>query len=105
MPSFTLPGHKYLGPGNKLFSGKPTNEADKVARRHDFKYHLARGKKDIFRADHEAIKEFGTTKGISATIGKYGLSAKNFAEEKLLNQTIYPRFSGKYESTKKSYEI
>lgn len=96
MPSFTLPGHKYIGPGNKLLSGKPVSETDKTARRHDFKYHFAKGKADVFRADKEAIKEFGTQKGIPATLGKYGLTAKNFVEQKLLNQSIYPRFTGNY---------
>lgn len=34
----TLPGYKYLGPFNSLFSGKPVNKADEAARRHDFGY-------------------------------------------------------------------
>lgn len=96
MPSFTLPGHKYLGPGNKLFAGKPTSSADKIARRHDFKYHLSKGKRDIFRADKDAIKEFGQERGFGAKVGKFGLSAKNFIEEKIINQSIYPRFTGNY---------
>lgn len=34
----TLPGYRYLGPFNSLFSGKPTNKADEAARRHDLGY-------------------------------------------------------------------
>lgn len=38
-PGFTLPGYKYLGPGNSLNRGVPVNELDKAAKTHDEKYH------------------------------------------------------------------
>lgn len=94
MPAFVVPGHKYLGPGNKLFAGKPTNEADKVARRHDFKYHISKNKKDVFKSDHDAIKDFAKVGGLSGNIGKIGLGLKNLVEEGILNRSLYPFHSG-----------
>lgn len=35
---YTLPGYKYLGPGNELDVGEPTNELDKIAQEHDITY-------------------------------------------------------------------
>lgn len=35
---WTLPGYNYLGPGNSLDKGKPTNENDAAAFRHDVEY-------------------------------------------------------------------
>lgn len=32
---YTLPGYKYLGPGNELDLGEPTNELDKIAQERD----------------------------------------------------------------------
>jgi hypothetical protein len=38
MWDLTLPGYKYLGPGNKLNKGKPRSKADAVAKAHDIEY-------------------------------------------------------------------
>ena len=38
MWDLSLPGYKYLGPGNKLNKGKPTNYNDRVAKLHDEEY-------------------------------------------------------------------
>ena len=35
---WTLPGYNYLGPGNSLHKGPPTNENDAAAFRHDVEY-------------------------------------------------------------------
>lgn len=35
----TLPGYKYLGPGNSLNRGVPVNKLDAVAKKHDEQYH------------------------------------------------------------------
>lgn len=94
----TLPGYKYLGPGNKLKAGKPVNKVDRIARIHDYEYNKSRNKKQIFASDHKAIDRFKGESGFAARAGEYGLKAKNFVEEKILNKTIYPHFSGKYES-------
>ena len=38
MPDLSLPGYKYLGPGNPLDKGIPNNESDAVAEKHDYAY-------------------------------------------------------------------
>lgn len=35
---YTLPGYKYLGPGNSLDLGEPTNQLDRIAQEHDITY-------------------------------------------------------------------
>ncbi|KAL4721501.1 hypothetical protein ACJJTC_013475 [Scirpophaga incertulas] len=35
---YTLPGYKYLGPGNDLDLGEPTNDLDRIAQEHDQTY-------------------------------------------------------------------
>lgn len=89
MPNLTLPGYKYLGPGNDLFSGEPVNDADKVAQTHDWDYAQAKSKQDIFKADKSAIDSFKNTSGFGGFIGKTGLQIKNFFEESI-NHTVYP---------------
>jgi len=95
MPNLTLPGYNYLGPGNPLDSGTPVNKTDQIAEKHDWAYHYAKSDSDIFKADHQAIQEFGNESGLGAFLGKYGLEAKNLIEEKLIGKSIYPSFSGK----------
>lgn len=103
MPQFTLIGHKYLGPGNKLDSGEPTNSADYIAKIHDTEYSQAKTKEDIFRSDKKAIRDFTDdfveNKSIGSLIGLTGLSIKHGAET-LLDRVIYPPLSGKYASSK-----
>ncbi|CAB3226821.1 unnamed protein product [Arctia plantaginis] len=36
---WTLPGYKYLGPGNSLNRGTAVNALDSAAKKHDEKYH------------------------------------------------------------------
>lgn len=86
---FLLPGHKYLGPGNPINNGKPVNKADEIARQHDIAYDKSTTKNEIFNADEKAIASFSKEKGISNTIGEFGLSTKHFVE-KGINRTIYP---------------
>jgi hypothetical protein len=38
MPSLTLPGYNYCGPGNKLDNGEPTCATDAACKRHDQAY-------------------------------------------------------------------
>ncbi|XP_072463668.1 uncharacterized protein [Notamacropus eugenii] len=49
---YTLPGYKYLGPGNTLDHGEPTNQSDKAAKKHDQHYHL------IQQAEHNPYLYF-----------------------------------------------
>jgi Phospholipase A2-like domain len=38
IPDLTLPGYNYLGPGNELNKGNPTNKSDSTAQGHDYGY-------------------------------------------------------------------
>lgn len=84
MPSekidLTLPGHNYLGPGNNL-EGKPvTNEADLIAKNHDYEYHESTHQKDISKSDGKAVKQFENTSGIGAFLGANILETKRLTE-------------------------
>lgn len=57
-------GYNYLGPGNDLHRGKPTNRADRAAQKHDWRYHEyeKQGKRPKLvynQADEEFINEVG----------------------------------------------
>lgn len=104
MPQLTLIGHRYLGPGNPLDNGEPTNTADAIARQHDHEYHHAVDKQDIFESDRKAIAafadDFARNKSIGGLIGAAGLSIKH-GVEKLTDTVLYPRtFPGKYGTAK-----
>ena len=55
---FIFPGHKYLGPGNRLFSGRPVDSDDLIAQEHDLAYANAETSDDIVTADEKAIFAF-----------------------------------------------
>ena len=93
MPKLTLPGYKYLGPGNKLNIGKPVNEADSIAERHDWEYNSAKHQEDILESDNKAIDDFRNSflekPNIGSAAGYLGLGIKhNF--EKAINKVVYP---------------
>lgn len=63
MRDWTLPGYKYLGPGNRLNKGKPRNKNDAVAYKHDLAYdhHIKSGRNPYWNfndADEKAMNEF-----------------------------------------------
>nr|WAY26506.1 MAG: hypothetical protein [Parvoviridae sp.] len=97
MPNLTLPGFRYLGPGNSLDSGTPTNKADSIARDHDFEYDSATSKEDIYKSDFKAIGRFATNSftdfnpisRFGSTVGAIGLGAKT-AVERIKGDVIYP---------------
>lgn len=109
MPNFTLPGFRYLGPGNPLDSGTPTNKADSIARDHDFEYDSATSKEDIFKSDLKAIGRFTSNlftdlnpiSRFGSTVGAIGLGAKT-AVERIKGDVIYPSTSNL--STKRTLE-
>jgi len=60
MYDLSLPGSKYIGPGNKLRKGKPVGKADKLALKHDHQYANAgenANGEEIRAADREYMKE------------------------------------------------
>lgn len=94
---FIVPGHKYLGPGNKLKSGKPTNSADRIARHHDYEYDRAYNSSHIRKSDNKAIvrfaQDFAKNRNYGSALGALGLTAKS-GFERLTNKVIYPNISG-----------
>lgn len=96
-PTLLLPGHKYLGPGNKSqLSGNtavPVDKDDEIAAKHDNAYEVAKTKQDIYDADWSAVKEFGSdfieTGNYHSAIGAVGLGVKT-AAERLTNRVFYP---------------
>lgn len=112
---YTLPGYKYLGPGNELDLGEPTNELDRIAKEHDESYNeiqeeyeegIAAGKdeKNISKIAKTRIKEADETflkkvyeytptskyDGAARIAALTGIGTKYLGERVL--GTIYPRF-------------
>lgn len=91
MPLF--PGHRYLGPGNRLHNGEPVDEDDRIARRHDEAYSRAQSDADVFAADrqhtNEFFKDFVTTGNWHSALGAVSLGTKNLVEEKVLGRSLY----------------
>lgn len=106
-----FPGHKYLGPGNKLDNGEPIDKDDLIAQQHDKAYGIAKSAKDIHEADLIAINQFWndavTTGNYHSLVGAAGLSVKHLTE-KALGKVIYPRSlspTGMSLSNKKRYAL
>lgn len=74
----TVPGYKYLGPGNKLNKGDPVNETDLIAQIHDYEYDRAETSNEIREADQEAINKFANVENPSfgSYLGELGLGIK-----------------------------
>ena len=93
MRDWTLPGYKYLGPGNSLFKGRPTNEDDLIAFLHDLGYdHLIKNvKKNPYwnwnKADEEGLKRW-TTKTIGGRLARAFFKTKRAAAKVGLIGTI-----------------
>nr|QTE03713.1 MAG: hypothetical protein [Periparus ater parvoviridae sp.] len=91
---FLFPGHRYLGPGNKLDNGKPVDVDDEIAQEHDSAYHQAKSEADIFKADGVAISkfnhDFASNHNFHSLVGSAGLNVKNFVEESVLGRVLYP---------------
>nr|QOD39592.1 ORF1 [uncultured densovirus] len=89
----TLPGHKYIGPGNEEDLGEPVDVDDAIARKHDINYGKAKTQEDVVEADEEAISEFyddwKKTGNIHSVIGSVGLGIKKAVEGK--TGVLYPR--------------
>lgn len=99
----TLPGYKYLGPGNSLDEGDPVNSADAIAKVHDQEYEN-RTKEDVYSSDWKAIssfaEDFWKSPSIGNSAGVLGLGTKHIVE-KALGNVIYPNL-GNYNAWKKT---
>ncbi|GLH16689.1 Uncharacterized protein GBIM_20922 [Gryllus bimaculatus] len=104
----TLPGSKYIGPGNSLNAGEPVNNADTIAFLHDWAYVLAKSPQDVQEADEIAInyfdKEFKQSGNWQALVGEMGLCVKHFVELKL-GRVLYPSMSPGSETSRPESEV
>lgn len=92
----SLPGHNYLGPGNKTNNGPPVDSDDAIAQQHDIAYSRARSVSSIRSADRQAIGAFAgdfiEEGNWHSAVGAVGLGAKYAAESVIGVQ--YPRNVG-----------
>lgn len=91
---FIFPGHKYLGPGNKLDAGFPVDSDDLIAKQHDIAYESARTTEDVHTADNEAIFAFiidwFKNKNWHSAVGAVGLGLKHLVEL-ISGKIFYPK--------------
>lgn len=91
---FIFPGHKYLGPGNKLNAGPPVDTDDFIAKQHDLAYEDACTTEDVHFADKYAIFAFALDcirkKNWHSAIGAIGLGLKHLTEV-LCGRIFYPK--------------
>jgi len=103
-PTITLPGHKYLGPGNTLNTGAvPIDDDDKDAFNHDHDYSKAKTTDEVREADREHILTTvdKALKGdIHSAISAIGISGKYLGES--VSGVQYPIISG--ESLKSQFQ-
>lgn len=96
-PSITLPGHKYLGPGNTLNTGEePIDDDDKQAFNHDHDYAKAKTPEEVRAADAEHILNTipKILQGdIHSAISGSGILTKYGVES--ITGVKYPSFTGK----------
>lgn len=92
-----VPGHKYIGPFNRLDRGDPVDIDDHIAYKHDLAYDKAKTVEDVQKADAEAIAEFlqdyHATGNYHSLLGVIGLKGKVFVEK--LTGHLYPTLPGK----------
>lgn len=104
----TLPGYKYLGPGNSLNAGEPTNELDRIAKEHDKQYdkitkHFKKTKNlkefssSVQKSDSDFLEEVNALEpeGLYDTVAKnaalVGIGLKRLVEQN--TGVLYPRVS------------
>lgn len=88
------PGKRFLGPGTEDLNAEPVDFTDYIAKLHDIAYSRATSESDIYKADHEAIRDFldnfaENPTEIASLVGASGLSLKNFVEETVLGRVLY----------------
>ncbi len=91
-PGYTLPGHKFIGPGNPIDTEVPVDEDDAIAKEHDEAYATAKNQKDIAIADEQAADKFlsdwQTNANTHSLLGGLGLIGKKHVEQTI--GSIYP---------------
>lgn len=85
-PLFTLPGHKYIGPGNTIDKGaSPIDYDDEISEIHDREYANAKSQLDIYDADskylNKAIYDTFARGNVHSAIGAVGIGAKHAIEK------------------------
>ena len=91
-----LPGSRYIGPGNPLPNGDPTNDFDAIARDHDYEYQSASDASAIRSSDRRFLKRVLDTpaNSVQQKIHKYlavgGIAGKYAVES--LSGVLYPSF-------------
>lgn len=107
MVDLTLPGYKYLGPGNHTDKGPPVNAVDAIAKEHDEDYEIItmehkitgdveESKQKIQEADKKFIENMkdveasNTHEFIGKHMGITGILAKTTIES-VLDTILYPR--------------
>jgi hypothetical protein len=89
-----FPGHKYLGPGNKVNAGSPVDADDLIAQQHDWAYENATDKEDVYQADNDAIFAFIIhwikNKNWHSVVGAVGLGLKHLSEV-ICGKIFYPK--------------
>lgn len=81
---WVLPGYNYLGPGNDLDNGEPTNESDAAAQRHDVEYdkYQKEGQDPYWnwnKADETFLSETEAAKDYGGRLGHLFFSGKKRA--------------------------
>lgn len=93
---YNLPGHYFIGPGNKADRPEdPVDRDDAIAKEHDEKYSKAKTEEDILEADKDAINKFDKdwkeTSNLHSLVGKVGLGIKHTIEKH--TGVIYPKLT------------
>ena len=102
-PLISLPGHKFLGPGNSLSGQAPLDEDDANSERHDIAYSKAETQGDIEKADkefiHDAVSDVLETGNPHSILGALGVGIKAAAEK-----VVGPIYPGNVARTNFSFE-
>ncbi|KAL4710079.1 hypothetical protein ACJJTC_016481 [Scirpophaga incertulas] len=89
---YTLPGYKYLGPGNDLDLGEPTNDLDRIAQEHDQTY-------ASIQDEYETKIKGGQFE--EATVREWAKNEVKRADETFLKQVYGYEATSKYDSAAK----
>ncbi len=83
-PILTIPGHKFLGPGNDDDDETPIDIDDSISKNHDRDYSKAKTQDEVHLADDVAIEQFTKdaveSGNIHSVIGAIGLGGKRVIE-------------------------